>query len=221
MTRSPPAKAIPTARSRSTMAASASGVSSPARPREYFRPGRVGFKGNRACDPGLSGSSGNTSGDWSRLNARWWSATCHRSLYGYQVRAALAIAIENPHSRGHLPAARLFGLDHRSWLLQSAARARMPADRRLRRQFGAADGAPERGARSRAQDRQGAQARRHPAHDRCQRHLVLRPRRQCHHRSVDRAHAVRAGRHDRRDVRTRRKFSTTTCPETSRSFAWR
>jgi hypothetical protein len=65
---------------------------------EYFRPGRIGFKGNRACDPGLSGSSGNTSGDWSRLNARWWSATCHRSLYGYQVRAALAIAIENPHS---------------------------------------------------------------------------------------------------------------------------
>jgi hypothetical protein len=65
---------------------------------EYFRPGRIGFKGNRACDPGLSGSSGNTSGDWSRLNARWWSATCHRSLYGYQVRAALALAIENPHS---------------------------------------------------------------------------------------------------------------------------
>jgi lysophospholipase L1-like esterase len=65
---------------------------------EYFRPGRIGFKGNRACDPGLSGSSGNTSSDWSRLNARWWSATCHRSLYGYQVRAALAIAIENPHS---------------------------------------------------------------------------------------------------------------------------
>ena len=65
---------------------------------EYFRPGRVGFKGNRACDPALSAGSGNTSGDWSRLNARWWSATCHRSLYGYQVRAALAIAIENPHS---------------------------------------------------------------------------------------------------------------------------
>jgi hypothetical protein len=65
---------------------------------EYFRPGRTGFKGNRACDPALSTGSGNTAADWSRLNARWWSATCHRSLYGYQVRAALALAIENPHS---------------------------------------------------------------------------------------------------------------------------
>jgi len=64
---------------------------------EYFRPGRAGFKGNKACDPALSTGSGNTSADWAKLNARWWSAACHRSLYGYQVRAALAIAIENPH----------------------------------------------------------------------------------------------------------------------------
>lgn len=64
---------------------------------EYFRPGRIGFKGNRACDPGLASTIGNTTNDWARLNARWWSAACHRSLYGYQVRAALAVAIENPH----------------------------------------------------------------------------------------------------------------------------
>jgi lysophospholipase L1-like esterase len=64
---------------------------------EYFRPGRAGFKGNKACDPALSAGSGNTSADWAKLNARWWSASCHRSLYGYQVRAALAIAVENPH----------------------------------------------------------------------------------------------------------------------------
>ena len=64
---------------------------------EYFRPGRAGFKGNKACDPALSSGSGNTSADWAKLNARWWSAACHRSLYGYQLRAALAIAIENPH----------------------------------------------------------------------------------------------------------------------------
>lgn len=63
---------------------------------EYFRPGRAGFKGNKACDPALSVGGGNTSADWSKLNARWWSATCHRSLYGYQLRAALALAIENP-----------------------------------------------------------------------------------------------------------------------------
>lgn len=64
---------------------------------EYFRPGRLGFKGSRACDPALASGSGNASSDWAKLNARWWSATCHRSLYGYQVRAALALAIENPH----------------------------------------------------------------------------------------------------------------------------
>jgi lysophospholipase L1-like esterase len=63
---------------------------------EYFRPGRAGFKGNKACDPAFSTASGNTSADWAKLNARWWSAACHRSLYGYQLRAALAIAIENP-----------------------------------------------------------------------------------------------------------------------------
>ena len=63
---------------------------------EYFRPGRIGFKGSKACDLSISGS-GNTAADWSKLNARWWSTACHRSLYGYQVRTALALAIENPH----------------------------------------------------------------------------------------------------------------------------
>ena len=62
---------------------------------EYFRPGRAGFKGNKACEQGFS--SGNTAADWARLNARWWSAACHRSLYGYQVRTALALAVEQPH----------------------------------------------------------------------------------------------------------------------------
>jgi hypothetical protein len=61
--------------------------------REYFRPGRVGFHGDKACD---SGSGGNT-GEWSKLSARWLSAACHRSLYSYQLRAALGLAIENPH----------------------------------------------------------------------------------------------------------------------------
>ena len=62
---------------------------------EYFRPGRAGFKGNKACEQGFS--SGNTAADWARLNARWWSAACHRSLYGYQLRTALALAVEQPH----------------------------------------------------------------------------------------------------------------------------
>lgn len=63
---------------------------------EYFRPGRAGFKGDRACT-GPSSNIGNTAADWAKLNATWWSATCHRSLYGYQLRAALALAIEQKH----------------------------------------------------------------------------------------------------------------------------
>ena len=33
---------------------------------------------------------------WARQSARWHSGPCHRSLYGYQMRAALGLAIENP-----------------------------------------------------------------------------------------------------------------------------
>ena len=96
--RSPPAKAIPTGRSRSTMEASVSAGSLPARHRNISGPAASASRATAPAIQALSSSSGNTSSDWSRLNARWWSATCHRSLYGYQVRAALAIAIENPHS---------------------------------------------------------------------------------------------------------------------------
>lgn len=62
---------------------------------EYFRPGRAGFSGDRACEV----DSGATSDlpAWARLSARWMNGACHRSLYSYQLRAALALAIENPH----------------------------------------------------------------------------------------------------------------------------
>jgi hypothetical protein len=62
---------------------------------EYFRPGRVGFKGDKACD--MAGDANSNMSQWSRLSARWLSSACHRSLYGYQLRAALGLAIENPH----------------------------------------------------------------------------------------------------------------------------
>jgi hypothetical protein len=35
--------------------------------------------------------------EWARLGARWMSGTCHRSLYGYQLRTALELAVQNPH----------------------------------------------------------------------------------------------------------------------------
>src|SRR5438477_185527 len=62
---------------------------------EYFRPGRNGYGGNRSCE----GDPGNDSdaSSWARQSARWESGPCHRSLYSYQLRTALALAIESPH----------------------------------------------------------------------------------------------------------------------------
>ncbi len=60
---------------------------------EFYRPGRAGYKGNRSCV--LEGSDAQTDA-WARQSARWLSGPCHSSLYGYQMRAALGLAIENP-----------------------------------------------------------------------------------------------------------------------------
>jgi hypothetical protein len=62
---------------------------------EYFRPGRAGFSGDRACDDAAGGGSDLSA--WAGLSARWMNGACHRSLYSYQLRAALALAIDNPH----------------------------------------------------------------------------------------------------------------------------
>jgi hypothetical protein len=61
---------------------------------EYFRPGRAGYQGDKSCGGGQSAESDRVA--WARLAARWMSAPCHRSLYSYQLRAALALAVENP-----------------------------------------------------------------------------------------------------------------------------
>lgn len=61
---------------------------------EYFRPSRAGFVGDKSCG---WGSNEDERADWARLAAGWMSAACHRSLYSYQLRAALALAVENPH----------------------------------------------------------------------------------------------------------------------------
>jgi hypothetical protein len=60
---------------------------------EYYRPGRAGYNGNRSCV--IEGSDPHADA-WARQSARWHSGPCHRSLYGYQMRAALALAIESP-----------------------------------------------------------------------------------------------------------------------------
>ncbi len=62
---------------------------------EYYRPGRAGFSGNKSCT--TMADDDTRAGDWAQQSARWLSGPCHRSLYSYQMRTALALAIENPH----------------------------------------------------------------------------------------------------------------------------
>jgi lysophospholipase L1-like esterase len=58
---------------------------------QYYRPSRAGFKGGRACESYESLQS------WQRQSALWFNSACHRSLYSYQTRAALALAVKYPH----------------------------------------------------------------------------------------------------------------------------
>jgi hypothetical protein len=62
---------------------------------QYYRPSRAGYGDDRSCENGPSSPLAGS--DWARRGARWMNPACHRSLYSYQVRTALAIAIEQPH----------------------------------------------------------------------------------------------------------------------------
>jgi lysophospholipase L1-like esterase/uncharacterized protein (DUF2237 family) len=62
---------------------------------QYFRPSRAGFSDDRSCENGPSSPS--AASDWARHGARWMNPACHRSLYSYQLRTALALAVEQPH----------------------------------------------------------------------------------------------------------------------------
>jgi lysophospholipase L1-like esterase len=58
---------------------------------QYYRPSRAGYKGGRACEAPDSLQI------WQRQSALWLNSACHRSLYSYQTRIALALAVQNPH----------------------------------------------------------------------------------------------------------------------------
>ncbi|QPF82867.1 hypothetical protein IC762_24390 [Bradyrhizobium genosp. L] len=58
---------------------------------QYYRPSRAGYKGGRACE------APDTLANWQRYGALWFNAACHRSLYSYQTRTALALAVQYPH----------------------------------------------------------------------------------------------------------------------------
>ena len=58
---------------------------------QYYRPSRAGYKGGRACE------APETLAVWQRQSALWFNSPCHRSLYSYQTRTALALAVRYPH----------------------------------------------------------------------------------------------------------------------------
>ena len=58
---------------------------------QYYRPSRAGYKGGRACE------APDTLQAWQRHSALWFNSACHRSLYSYQTRTALALAVQFPH----------------------------------------------------------------------------------------------------------------------------
>jgi lysophospholipase L1-like esterase len=58
---------------------------------QYYRPSRAGYKGGRACEAPDSLQT------WQRQSALWLNSACHRSLYSYQTRTALALAVQYPH----------------------------------------------------------------------------------------------------------------------------
>lgn len=64
--------------------------------RQFFRPGRAGYKGSSACDSPTEPQQGRLPA-WQRHSARWFNTACHRSLYSYQTRAAIALAVRDPH----------------------------------------------------------------------------------------------------------------------------
>ncbi len=58
---------------------------------QYYRPSRAGYKGGRACEAPESLQV------WQRQSALWFNSACHRSLYSYQTRTALALAVRYQH----------------------------------------------------------------------------------------------------------------------------
>ena len=58
---------------------------------QYYRPSRAGYKGGRACE------APDFLQVWQRQSALWFNSACHRSLYSYQTRTALALAVRYSH----------------------------------------------------------------------------------------------------------------------------
>lgn len=64
---------------------------------QFYRPGREGYTGAKACESSPNPSAAQSL-DWQKRGAQWFNAACHRSLYSYQTRTAIALAVNNPHA---------------------------------------------------------------------------------------------------------------------------
>lgn len=64
---------------------------------KFWLPSRA-IKGSQDCfDTAGEEAEKITDREWSAARARWLYAPCHRSLYGHQLRAAIALAVEDVH----------------------------------------------------------------------------------------------------------------------------
>ena len=148
---------------------------------EYFRPSRVGFKGVRACD---SGSVETDRDEWALLSARWMGGACHRSLYGHQLRAALALAVESPHMAVTFLPLACTGATIDTGLLagQRSREINCGSGTACPRTIAGPGGAASRPHRPRATHPARPQPRSHVPDHRRQRHQLPRSRRRHHHR---------------------------------------
>ena len=161
---------------------------------QYYRPSRAGYKGGRACE------APDSLQNWQRQSALWFNNACHRSLYSYQTRTALALAVQYPHiAVTYLPLActgatiadGLFGTQRARECLPAKNAATCAGTvsaqlAELREAVAAAKKPP-------AQPHPGSGA----AVGWRQRHRLLRSGRRRHRRHRDRTRAVPAERRDR------------------------
>ena len=61
---------------------------------EFYLPGRADAMVNKSCL--TTENDANNRESWDKRAAGWLFSPCHRSLYSYQTRTALALALENP-----------------------------------------------------------------------------------------------------------------------------
>ena len=122
------------------------------------------------------------------------SAACHRSLYGYQLRTALALAIENKQVAVTFLPLACTGATIESGLFGSQGASDCPPTGRcagtVPPQIEQLQDLLDKARKQHAEP----QARSRAAHRRRQRHQILRPRRRRHHQRRRRAHAVQPGR---------------------------